>query len=380
MADKVEFTAARHVLAMMAEWGMTAVPSSFTVPVNGCFQVTAADGKLTFAAADAQSAVFVTSPAADIAAEGAVFVQAKRLRALLAEAPAGDVKLAVRGGHAVVTAGSASWEIRLPTTERGHYGFPDLTAAQYLPAEREPLHTALATVRHAMGRDSGRPAYMQVRIQESGGQAYAYAVDSVQLARCRVPGFPGEVSVPGPVLDDLLKLLGKTADDKVEVAETADRVVFRAGPVTLAALKSTQVFPPAEEQFVEPAAANDMRLQVDKAELQQALRRVKVVASAATSAIGLEVAAGKLTVTSNDGAGSNSAREQLSAKWDGPDMVVVVSAEQLAAALSGHPGATCTFWLGKAQGQQQAKVKLEDPDAGVLFICSPLALKTLGYR
>jgi DNA polymerase III sliding clamp (beta) subunit (PCNA family) len=379
-AAPVKFTARRHVLAAMAEWAMIAVPSSFSAPANGCFQLTAADGRLLCAAADHQLAVFFTTSVVDIASEGAVFVSAKRLKALLGEAQDGDVTLSVEGVHAVVTAGPASWKIRLPSTERGHSGFPDLSGAQYQPTEREPLHAALSSVRHAMGRDSGRQAFMQVRIQEAAGKTYAYAADSNQMARCQLPGFPGEVSVPGPVLDDLLKLLGKTADDKVEVAETGTHVVFRAGPVTMAALKSSQEFPPVEEQFVDKTAGNDMRLAVTRAELQRALRRVRVAADAATSAIGLELAAGKLTVSSNDGLDSNSAREELAATWAGPDMVVVVNAEQLAAALSSYPGATCEFWLGKSQGQQQARLKLQDDEAGVLFVCSPLAPKTLGYR
>jgi DNA polymerase III sliding clamp (beta) subunit (PCNA family) len=376
----LSFTARRFQLAQLAEWVLPAVPSSASQPVNGCFSVTAALGKLTVAGAGQQMSLFAELAAVTVQGEGTVYIPARKLKALLAEAPEGDVTVAVKGSEAKVTAGSVSWQLRLPPPD-GYIQLPELPQ-EFSPASRESLLTALKAVSHAMGKEDSRPSYRQVSIAESGGVMFACATDSSQLSRAPAPGFPLPLRVPGGVLSDLVKLLDKSAADDVEVAETAAHVVFRAGTVTLAALKTVHLFPDVDDLFFKKVAANDQELAVDRAELVQALRRVRVTANPLTSAVALIIdGAGEratVTVYSKD-AGNNSAEQVISAKWSGGRQMLVVNGGALEAVLSAYPSPACTFRIGKDRGVQKSQVLLEDAEAQVTGILPQLAASQLGY-
>jgi DNA polymerase III sliding clamp (beta) subunit (PCNA family) len=390
-ADNVTFTMQRQWLAQLADWAVTAVPSGTpTLPVNGCFRVDVEPERITVAATDQQLTVFATTQVVEVKNAGTVFLPAKRLRELLAAAPEGDVTIAVKGLAAKVTAGSASWALRL-FPAGGYLGLPDLSGAEFAEVGREGLLKALQAVRHAVGKDLGRPSYTQVRIAQSGGCMAAMAADSSQFARARLPGFPFPLSIPLTVLDDLTKLLAKGQDDQVEVAETDTLVVFRVGYVTLAAARSGSEFPdPAV--LLRPVADDDRRLVVDKADLVGALRRVRVNADQNTSAVAL-LASGEggrqsLTVLARDKDG-NSAQDTIPvADWSqaGPggqreavagDQQMVVNAVFLGAMLAAHPSAACQFLIGRDRGPSRAAVLLEDDAAGIVSTCTQMT--QVGY-
>jgi DNA polymerase III sliding clamp (beta) subunit (PCNA family) len=362
--EPLEFTASRFQLVQLARWAGTAVPSSVTLGVNACFQVTVSPDMLRMAAVDQAKCVIAETPAVRSASSGTVYIPAKKLEAILSAAPEGDVTVSVKGSSAAVTAGSASWDLRLPGPD-GYTGLPDLAGAACTAVSRQDLLTALATVRHAVGKDDGRPAYRQVRIAESGGVTYACATDSSQFSRALAPWLPAPLCVPGAALDDLVKLLSKSAGDDVEVAETGSHAVFRAGPVTLAALRLSAEFPDTDSLFLRQAAGNDMTLTVDKAALSAALSRVRVNCDAKTSAVALIADSAPrpaLTVEARDAAG-NSAAEPVAATWDGGYQMLVVSAGHLEALLAAHPAPECEFRIGRDRGHTRPPLLLEAREA-----------------
>lgn len=378
----LQFTVRRAMLAQLAEWAVTAVPSSATLPVNGCFQVTVSPENLRVGATDQAKAVFAEIPAVLSQSSGQVYLPAKKLRSILSEASDGDVTVSVKGGTAMVTAGSASWQLRLPNPD-GYTGMPDLSAAEFGTVGRENLRWALDTVRHAVGKDAGRPAFTQVRIAESDGQMLACAADSSQFASAPVSGFPRGMLIPGGVLDDLLKLLAKIPVDDVEVAESGPYAVFRVGTVTLAALRMGAPFPNVDQLFLGPVKGNDLKLGVDKEELTAALRRVRVNVDASTSAVALiaDTASngrGQLTVTGRD-KGGNSAEEVIPASWSGGQHLMVVNAVFLSAMLAAHPAATCEFLVGKDRGRVRAPLLLKDEDRLVTGTCPQMPPNLVGY-
>lgn len=383
----LSFTVKRVWLAQLVEWALAAVPSGApTLPVNGCLKVTVSPERLRVAAAGQQTAVFAEMLAVKSKSEGSVFLPPRKLREMLATAPDGDVTISVKGLSARVTAGPASWSLRLPGPE-GHIGLPDLSAAEFAETGREPLLSALQAVRHAAGRDSGRPQFNQVRIEESGGLMYATATDSSQFSRAPVPGFPFPVSVPLAALDDLLKLLSKNQDDTVAVAESGSHVVFRVGPVTLAAARGGKAFPDVEEMFLRPVAGHDRVLRADRADVTQALRRVRINSDSATSAIALIIGAAgggaALTVMSKDKNG-NSAEEAVpvsgrSGDWAG-ERLVVVNAGFLDAMLAVYPSPACEFRLGPDRGVVRSPLLLVDDAAKVTGICPQMPPRLVGYE
>lgn len=381
------FTVKRVWFAQLAEWALAAVPPGApALAVNACFKVTVTPERLCVAASDQQVAVFAEMLAVRAKTGGEVFLPARKLKEMLAAAPDGDVTVAVTGAVARVTAGSASWSLRLPPP-KGHIGLPDLSGAEFAETARGPLLTALQTVRHAVGRDAGQPAFAQVRIEESGGLMHATAVNSSQMARAPVPGFPFPVSVPLAALDDLVKLLAKSQDDTVSAAEHGSHLVFRVGTVTLAATRAGKDFPNVEDMFLKPAAGHDQVLRVDRADVLKALRRVRINSDASTSAIALiiggEGGRPSLTVMSKD-KDRNGAEEVipvsgLAGDWD-RERLVVVNAGFLEAMLSVYPSPVCEFRLGRDRGMVRSTLLLEDRQSKIIGICPQMPPRLMGYE
>jgi DNA polymerase-3 subunit beta len=387
------FTTRRGWLAQLAEWAVQAVPGSPTLPVNGCFKVTVTPELLTLAGTDQQLTVIASTPTVESKTGGEALIPARKLREMLAAAPEGDVTVAVKGAAAKVTAGSASWSLRL-WPAKSYIGLPDLSGAEFAAVDRKGLLSALQTVKHAVGRDLGRPEFTQVRIGMSGGVMCAMASDSGQFARAAVPGFPFPVSVPLTALDDLLKILAKSPEgETVEAGETEACVVFRIGRVTLAAARSTREFPDVDSQFLQPVAGHSRRLTVDKADLAGALRRARINANPRSSAVALRaaVADGRATlaVTARDPDGNSSEEVIPAADWSAKvgddwqpgadEQQAVVNAGFLEAMLAAHPSPVCDFRLAPDSGQRRFPLLLEDIEAGVMGTCPQQVPGRLGY-
>lgn len=381
MSDDLEFTVKKFRLAALAEWAAPVVPTGATLPVNQAFRVTVTPESVRIAATDRQRTVIAEDSAVAATASGTVYLPARKLTAILSSAPEGDVTVSVKAGLAVVQAGSARWQLKLPLPE-GAIELPDLSGAEFQPVSRERLLAALNAVKYAVGRGDGRPAFAKVQLAESGGEMYATAVGSSLLSRARVDGFPFPALVPGVVLADLVKLLNTSADKDVGVADAGSCVAFRTGPVTMAAQYNGQDFPDVDGMFFRKVDGNDRELAVDRSELSRALRRVRVNADSTTSAIGLIAdcvdSRGQLTVMARD-SGGNSAEETIAAQWAGKRQVLAVNGTFLEHMLASHPGATATFRVAADQGSQRFPLLLEDTGAGITGICTQMSVSQAGY-
>lgn len=389
MSTEVRFTVARFILHQLATAALVAVPARPALPVIGSFRIDVEPGKLRLAATDGELSVFAETPAVDTDGAGAIYIPARKLQAILAEAPEGQVTVTVADGMAAVSVASsgkgagATWTLKLPGTTNAP-ALPDLSDLSFKAARREDFLAALKTVRHAVCADSGRPQYTQVHIAENDGAMYAMASDANQLSRVPVPGFPLAMDIPLAVLDDLTKLLAASPVEDAEVAQSRDHLVFRAGPVTMAVLRLSTAFPDMDRLMLEPARANEAVLGVSKAELQAAIRRVRINADASTSAIALIVERGdesghaQLTVLARD-ADVNSATEEVGCSWEGESArTLVVNSKFLEGMLAAHPAGDCLFRLGPDRGKSMTMVLLEDEEAGVSGVLTQLAHTLLG--
>jgi DNA polymerase III sliding clamp (beta) subunit (PCNA family) len=388
MSAAVKFTVARFILHQLATAALVAVPARPALPVIGSFRIDVSPDRLQLAATDGELSVFAETPAVDTGEAGVIYIPARKLSAILAEAPEGQVTVMVKDGMASVQVASsgkgsgATWTLKLPGTTNAP-ALLDLAELSFKAARREDFLAALKTVRHAVSADSGRPQYTQVHVAEHEGTMYATASDSNQLSRVPVPGFPLAMDIPLAVLNDLTKLLAGSPVEDAEVAQSRDHLVFRVGPVTMAVMRLSTAFPDMNRLMLEPARANEAVLGVSKTELQAAIRRVRINADGSTSAIALLLdfhGAGRpyLTVLTRDADG-NSATEEVGCSWEGETArALVVNSKFLEGMLAAHPAGDCQFRLGPDRGKNKTLVLLEDEAAGVSGVLTQLAHTLLG--
>jgi DNA polymerase III sliding clamp (beta) subunit (PCNA family) len=379
---ELEFLVRRHVLARLAEQAASVIPTGhLTQEVFGCVRVTVGPGRVELAGTNMERTVWAETGSVSTVDTGRFYLPARKLRAILAEAADGDVRVAVRGSQAAVTAAGDSWTQKLPPSDR-YPELLDLSAVEFGKVSRKELIGALGTVRHAVGKDTGRPQYAQVSVAATRGPVSAVTVsawDSAQFARAPLPSFPFVCGIPASVLDDLAKLLAASPDEHAEAGQTEGALAFRVGPVTLAVLKITKAFPDADKLVLGPARANDQELAVeDRAELLQAIRRVRINADPETSAIGLELAAGQLTLMARDKR-ENAAVAAVAAAWPGEPRKLVVNGRFLYDMVEACPAATCVFRIGADAGKQRPQLLLADEAAGVYLVIPQMPPSVVGY-
>lgn len=376
--EPFSFTARRLVLADLVNKAISVVPTRDVMPVLRHFLVQLAPGRLRLAATDLELAVLASTPAVTAEVTQTLVLPARKLLAIVREAPEGDVVIDVAGEFATVRAGTASWTLQLHDCS-DYPLLPDPAEVEMHPVGREAFLGALAAVRHAVGRDSGRPPLMQVDIAVAAdGTAKVTACDSVRFARSVLPAFPLSMQIPSGALDSLVKTLEATEQPEVHVGETGSHLVFRVSDTTFLASKMMARFPDVDKLLLKPALENRLPLTADSAELARAVRRVRINADPETSAIGLRASAGALAVVARDKYG-NRAEETIAAGWTGPERLVVVNHQFLTEMLAAHPSPACRFLLGPEAGKKKSVLMLRDDETGTIGIIYQMLASLVGY-
>lgn len=370
------------VLKSLAERAAGVVPSRDFYPLLQHFLVTVTPGRMLLAATDLELSVLastelvVTTLPPGRESVTAV-LPARRLLECLRAAPEGDVLIAVDADTATVNAGDVQWTLHL----RDSADYPDLPDLSQVPLEkasREGLLSGLKAVRHAVGRDAGRPQLTMVDITDG----VATGCDNARLAQAPVPELSFSLQVPAAgspaAVDELIRILASGAADEIEAGETDHSLVFNVGSYTFLCAKPTAKFPHVQKQLLAPSLSNDQVLTVMKADLLRAVRRVRINADPGTSAIGLRLGKGSLTVFSRD-TKHNTAEERLEAGWDGEERVVVLNHAYLADALESYPAGEVTAMLGKDSAKRRSAVLLRDSDSGFVAVLQQMLASLVGY-
>lgn len=379
--EPFSFTVKRLVLASLVDKAISVVPTRDVMPVLRHFLVQVAPGRLQLAATDLELSVLAATPAVTVDATQTLVLPARKLLAILREVTADDISIDIAGEYATVRAGTAIWSLFLADASE-YPALPDPAEVQMYPVGREAFLGALRTVRHAVGRDAGRPSLMQVDIavdeHSPDAAAKVTACDSVRFARTVLSGFPVSMQIPSGALDGLVKTLESSELDEVQAGETGNHLVFRVGGTVFLAAKVMAKFPDVEKMLLRPALENKLLLTADKADLARAIRRVRINADPETSAIGLQLAAGTLTVIARDKYG-NRAEETVAAGWDGPDRLVAVNHQFLSDMLAAYPSGACRFWLGPEPGKKRSVLLLRDDETGTIGIIYQMLASLVGY-
>jgi cold shock protein len=386
------FTAKRLILAALVDKAISVVPTREMGDnsVLKDFLVQVGPGKLQMAATDLELAVLATTPAVTADADETLVLPARKLLAILRESPADDITIAVDGEFATVRAGTASWTLQLHDCSV-YPPLPDPAEVDMHAVGREGFLRSLKTVRHAVGRDSGRPALQQVDIsvRESSqprhggdGEVTVTACDGTRFARTRLAGFPLAMQIPAGALDSLVKTLESSELDEVQVGETASHLVFRVSGTVFLASKLMTKFPDVDKLLLRPALENRLRLAVDKAALAGAIRRVRINADPDTSAIGMQLRRendqGELTVVARDKYG-NRAQEAIAATWEHADRLVVVNHQFLTEMLAAYPAQTCQFLLAAETGRKRSVLMIKDEETGTVGVVYQMLASLVGY-
>ena len=302
-----------------------AIPAKTTLPVLSNVLVEATKQGLRLSGTDLDIAVS-TAVAADVDAEGAVTLPAKKLSDIVRELPSAPIRVTTAGEQRVsLECGRSKFKLLgLPREE--FPSFPPVKFDKAWKAPAELVHKLVAHVAFAASTEESRPILNGVLWELRPDRMRMVATNGHRLAKMDVPatgGSTADLIVPPKALEQVRKLFAP--DAQVEIAKSENHIGFRAGG-TLVYSRLIEGPYPNYEQVI--PRENDKSATVDKAALTAALRRMSVVASDQTHRIRMALSGGaaKFSVQTPD---LGEAQDELALTYEGEPLEIGFNAQYL---------------------------------------------------
>jgi DNA polymerase III subunit beta len=273
----------------------SAVPSRTTLPVLSNILVEALDGSIQMTATDLDLAI-ATRSSADVKAEGALTVPAKRLFELVRKLSKEELKFEAK--ELTLNVGSKTGRFKFHCIRPEEFPArinvsPDLT----FKIEAKLFERMVRRSIYAVSTDETRPALNGALLQIVEGEIRLVATDGHRLARASVKQtgigknpFKGDVIIPLKALHHLQRLVSDTGES-VTVELSKNHARFTAGPTTLTTKLIEGPFPNYEQVLPKQ---NNKLLRANRDELTQALDRVSIFSDSLTRQVKFSISTNKL--------------------------------------------------------------------------------------
>jgi DNA polymerase-3 subunit beta len=291
----MKFTVAQTEILTALQLVSSAVPSRTTLPVLSNILVEAMDGSIQMTATDLDLAI-ATRATADVKAEGALTVPAKRLAELVRKLSKEELKFEAK--ELTLNVGSKTGRFKFHCIRPEEFPArinvsPDLT----FKIEAKLFERMIRRSIYSVSTDETRPALNGALLQIVEGEIRLVATDGHRLARASLKQvgigknpLKGDVIIPLKALHHLQRLVAETTES-VTVELSKNHARFTAGPTTLTTKLIEGPFPNYEQVLPKQ---NNKILRANREELTQALDRVSIFSDSLTRQVKFSISENKL--------------------------------------------------------------------------------------
>lgn len=323
----MRFTISREKLQEGLGAVAASVPAKTTLPVLANLLVETTDRGIRLSGTDLDMAVS-TELSADVDAQGAITIPAKKLAEIVRELPSAPVKVGAMGEQRItLECGRARFKLLgLPRDE-----FPSFPAVRFDESWRVrsgELQKLITHTAFAASTEESRPILNGVLWELRPDRMRMVATNGHRLAKMELPiasaGAPsGDLIVPPKALEQIRRLF--PAEEELEIARGDNHLGFRS-PFTAVYTRLIEGPYPNYEQVI--PKDNDRVALADKNALFAALKRMSVIASDQTHRIRLSFNAGmlKFSVQTPD---LGEAQDELPISYEGDPLDIGFNANYL---------------------------------------------------
>ena len=276
-----------------------------------------------------------------VEAEGETVVPARLLTDIVRSLPPGEVNVEVNDDEAQISSARAQFSVRtLPSAD-----FPTLAqpAGDDVTVPAGDLSEAFRQVVRAASSDDARPILTGVLMAARGDGLRLVATDSYRLALRDLPEAQvldegQQVLVPSRALEELGRILDPSKDVTMRLGER--EVAFEVADEGHSAQVTCRLIAgdfPSYEPLIPDT--HDNRLEIDRAALLDAARRLRLLARDTNAPVRMELRPDsiELTVISQD---VGSASEEVDASYEGETTTVAFNPDYLIEGLEAAGGDT----------------------------------------
>jgi len=269
-----------------------------------------------------------------------------------------------------VRSGRARWTVQVPVGEMNLLGLDEVSGIKLAPVPVVPFLCALMAARKAASTSDARVSLMQVKVKDSA----IVACDGGRLHKATVAGLDPamDTTIPVRTVDELIKALDGA--DELLMGFDERHLVFRVGADSIVAQRMLLPFPDVQSLLLGPQITNTLGLLVDRNELYEAIKRVRINADPDIAVVSLSIVRGArsatdwaLEVKSRDRAG-NTAQEVVECQWKGKPKEVFYNHHYLTDLLEVCIADTLMLRMGGDTKANRTPLLIDDTDAGVMGI------------
>jgi len=367
----MKFTITREKLQEGLVAVAASVPTKTTLPVLANILVEAGKDGVRLSGTDLDIAVSTLIPA-EVDAEGAATLPAKKLVEIVRELPSGAVRVTAAGEQRVnLECGRSKFKLLGISKEE----FPRFPAVKFDKGWRVAsgdLQKLINHVAFAASVEESRPILNGVLWELRSDRMRMVATNGHRLARMDVAASGGKESadliLPPKALDQIRRLFGPS--DEIEISRSENHLGFRGGQ-TLVFTRLIEGPYPNYEQVI--PRENDKVATVDRQGLAAALRRVGVVASDQTHRVRLAFSSGvaKFSVNTPD---LGEAHDEVAITYEGDPLEIGFNANYVLEILKYMPSDEVRLTFKAPERAATIEPVGWDESASYLCLVMPLRL------
>lgn len=331
-------------------------------------------GSLRLAATDLEVGIHGTHEA-KVEKAGGLTVSAKKLFEIVRELPDEQIHLEATANSYLDIRCARSHFTLAGTAPDEYPTLPGATPQKLVPIQAAVLSTMIERTMYATSADETRYNLNGVYIEvlEEAGKIRMVATDGHRLAYVdRALGtdpaaLGGSVIIPRKGLAELKRLVDEEDADEVEIGFEGNSGLARKGAVTLVMRLIEGEFPNYHQVLPKETPR---RLVVPSETLAHALRRVVLLSSERSRAVKLQLADGRLTLSSSN-PDLGEATEDLDVDYAGPELSVGFNARYLLDSLNAMGAKEVEIGLGDELSPARLR-PTDDPDT--LAVVMPMRI------
>ncbi|MBW3603344.1 MAG: DNA polymerase III subunit beta [Actinobacteria bacterium] len=324
----MKFRAERTEFAEAATWVLRTVGARATLPALSGVRMEVAGDRLLLGSTDLEISSTLSIPV-QAHRDGVALVPGRLLGDVVRSLPNAAVSADADADRLHLECGNARFDLRLMPLE----DFPSLAAASddATPAvmKADEFAARVAQVARAASTDDARPVLTGVYVEATADELVLAATDSYRLAVLTLgwqQDVEGTVLLPRRALDEARRSAEQLGSE-VRIAFEDSQVGFDFGDRQLVTRLIEGSFPPFRQLI---PSGYERRLEVDRADLIEVVRRVSVVGDANTTAtpVTLHLSADTVRVTAGSGE-IGEAEESLPGVLEGDDLQIAFNPRYL---------------------------------------------------
>lgn len=324
----MKFRAERTEFAEAATWALRTVGARATLPALSGVRMEVAGDRLLLGSTDLEISSTLSIPVQAVR-EGTALVPGRLLGDVVRSLPNAAVSADADNDRLHLECGNAWFDLRLMPLE----DFPSLATASgestAAVMKADEFAGRVAQVARAASTDDARPVLTGVYVEAAADNLVLAATDSYRLAVLTLgwkQDVDGTVLLPRRALDEARRSAEQLGSE-VRITFEESQVAFDFGDRQLVTRLIEGSFPPFRQLI---PAGYERRLEVDRSDLIEVVRRVSVVGDANTTAtpVTLHLTADTVRVTAGSGE-IGEAEESLPGVLEGDDLQIAFNPRYL---------------------------------------------------